>query len=199
MKTKSKRALVKRAQQRGAAMVEGIVIMTTMLVFLGMNVWVAKAYGGKLDQANSTRRDVLYFASHSCETRNDTDPDTYSVAALKGLAGPGVGTESEDPGIGEGAINRIGELIGARGGGGEGNAVQRNWNSATAGKGPTPVTGTAVLNLTPQRGITMGRSALSTNVATNSFATCNEKRYDNPWTQLFEFGWDFLKSAAGAG
>jgi hypothetical protein len=189
-----------RVGQRGAAMVEGIVIMTTMLVFLGMNVWVGKAYGGKLDQMNSTRRDVLYFASHSCRTQNDLDPDTYTAPQLAGVSGGGM-----EPGDGSfggevpPAAERSGAQIENGVGGGLSASVDKSWNTATAGKGKTPVNGQAIVNTTPQQGINLSKVGLSAQLGTESATTCNERSYNNAWTALFSFGWDFLKSAAGGG
>jgi hypothetical protein len=160
-------------------MVEGIVIMTTMLVFLGTNVWAAKAYGGKLDQASETRRDVLYYASHACE------------ATVPGSAVNSSG-QAIDPTGSSDALSRAANQAGQTGNG-AGAAVNRSWNTASEFK-ETTVSGYAVVTTpSPQR------SPLSATLRTGSWATCNEKRYDRAWSALFEFGWSFLKSGAGLG
>lgn len=187
----------KRRHQRGAAMVEGIVVMTTMLVFLGMNVWAENVYGGKLDQANSTRRDVLYYASHACESQNGADPDTYTQPQLRGIAGPAraaeaTGVPPPDPDLDTraGGLNDT-----AVGGGGLNGAVERSWNSASGGKGGTAITGSVLVG---RNSILVSRTPLVATVTTNSYVTCNEKSYDNQWKAFFEFSWDFLKTLGGA-
>ena len=178
-----------RNHKRGAAMVEGIVVMTTMLVMLGMNMFAYRAYGGKVDQMTSTRRDVLYYASHACETQNNRDPDTYTTASLRGLTGQA--RSSETPGVGQ---LPAGSPQGTPAPAGNGN-VDRTLNTASGGK-QGQVLGSA---LHGNGTVFVLPNLLRANVATNSWATCNEKRYDNQWTALFQFGWNFLRTAAGAG
>lgn len=161
-------------------MVEGIVIMTTMLVFLGTNVWAAKAYGGKLDQASETRRDVLYYASHDCEESLQASQVAQSGGAIDGAGGT---SDALDNGANKASPANPGLT----------SAVNRSWNSASTSK-ESDVSLYAVIT-TPR----IERSGLSAHLKTGSWATCNEKRYDNPWTALFQFGWDFLKSGAGLG
>ncbi len=48
-------------------MVEGIVVISGMLVFFGLVVGVRNAYGAKLDLQQGTRSNVLYSASHACQ------------------------------------------------------------------------------------------------------------------------------------
>lgn len=161
-------------------MVEGIVIMTTMLVFLGMNIFAYRAYGGKMDQANSTRRDALFYASHSCGPCNDLDPDSYTDAALKGTRCGGGGSSLSFQGI----------IDAVRGG------ADANFDimaTARSHKEKTQVSGTAVVNATPQRGINMTRAVLQANIETKSAVGCNEKPYYNKWAALFQMGFDFLK------
>jgi hypothetical protein len=185
-----------RAKQRGAAMVEGIVVMTTMLIFLGMNIWAEHVYGGKLDQANSTRRDVLYYASHGCESSNSTDDDTYTQTSLRGISGNAINTDSLNEPPADANRDRIGGNInGTRAGQGVSGAVSRSWNTASGGKGPQTVTGSAVVG---DNSIFVTRKALSANLGTNSYSACNEKTYDNQWTAFFQFSWDFLQRAGGA-
>jgi hypothetical protein len=170
----------KRARARGAAMVEAIVIMTTMLVFLGMNVWAYKAYGGKIDQANSTRRDALYFASHSCEGANGSDPDSYTVAALKGNRNSGGGS----------SLSLRGMVEAVRGGGGSFDLV----GTARSEKGPTAVSGTAIINANPQGGIKLVKAPLTARLATASAVGCNEKPLGDKFIALLRLGKDALMS-----
>lgn len=178
MKTKHRR--IDRSRRRGAAMVEGIVVMTTMLVFLGTNVWAAKAYGGKLDQASETRRDVLYYASHSCEEKLE--------AGEIGTASEGIDQEGTSDALQRGASTSDDKT-----GNGAESAINRSWNTASTSK-ESSVSGYGVITI-PRT----ARDPLSAQLRTSSWATCNEKRYDSPWTALFKFGWDFLKSGAGLG
>lgn len=185
-----------RAKQRGAAMVEGIVVMTTMLVFLGMNVYAENVYGGKLDQASSTRRDVLYYASHGCEETNGTDIDTYTQDSLRGISGNAINSENINEPPPDPARDRIGgNFEGTQAGQGISGAVSRNWNTASGGKGPQTITGSALVG---QDSILVTKKAMAVNLGTNSHSACNEKTYNNQWTAFFQFSWDFLKRGAGA-
>ena len=49
-------------------MAEGIIVISVMLGFLGLIVWVRMAYGTKLDYQQLTRSTTLYSASHACES-----------------------------------------------------------------------------------------------------------------------------------
>ena len=51
---------------RGAAMVESVIVISTLLVFMGLIVFMRKSYGAKLDIQQTTRANVLYYASHGC-------------------------------------------------------------------------------------------------------------------------------------
>jgi hypothetical protein len=131
-------------------MVEAIVIMVTMLVFLGMNLFAVKAYGGKLDQATAVRRDVMYYATHNCKVNNADDPDTYTDPALRSAGGA-----TGDGGF----VQDVLAMIQGLGGGG-----------ATAGmasgtKGSVPVTGSAV--------IWIQKRALTANLQSSSWVVCN--------------------------
>ena len=170
----------KRAKrERGAAMVEAIVVMTTMLVFLGMNVYAQHAYGGKIDQANSTRRDALYWASHNCDEKNEADPDTYTDSALKGNKSYSGGGSS---------LSFSGLIQSFKGGGGGNFDV---FATARVEKTPTKIYGTAILapNVSDAH-----QEGLTATIATPSAVGCNEKPYYNFWFAIFQWGWDGLKS-----
>lgn len=177
-------------------MVEGIVVMTTMLMFLGLNLWAEKVYGGKLDQASSTRRDVLYYASHGCEETNSVDVDNYTTDTLKGISGSAINADSLNVPPPDTARDRVGgNFNNSPAGQGISGAVSRDWNTASGGKGPQNVNGSAVIG---EGSIFVKKRALSVDLGTNSWAACNEKKYDNQWTAFFQFSWDFLKRGAGA-
>ena len=91
-------------------MIEGVIAISTMLIFLGLIMWTRQAYGMKLDMQQRTRSDTLYFASHACE-------DT----------GGGIGQSG-----GGGTIPGDNPAAGAAGKSGlpDAAAVNRSWNSA---------------------------------------------------------------------
>jgi hypothetical protein len=160
---------------RGAAMVEAIVIMGTMLVFLGMNTWAFKAYGGKIDQMSSTRRDSLYYASHSCEKKNGQDPDDYTTAELRGNNASG-GSSMTLMGIVDVIRGRSGFDF---------------FGTARSQKGPTAVAGTA---LTKVGALGVDKTPLTANLKTASAVGCNEKPMGNGVLALLNMGWNFVKS-----
>jgi hypothetical protein len=164
----------KRAKKRGAAMVEAIVIMGTMLVFLGMNTWAFKAYGGKIDQMSSTRRDALYYASHNCEKKLGEDPDDYTVADLRGNNASG-GSSMNLMGI----INAI-----------RGKEGFDFFGTAKSEKGPIAVAGTALTKVGAQG---VEKKALSATLKTSSAVGCNEKPLGNGVLALLNMGWQFVK------
>ena len=168
--TRSKRSA------RGAAMVEAIVVMCVMLVFLGMNTWAYRAYGGKIDQMSSTRRDALYYASHSCEKRLDIDPDDYTVPALRGNDASG------------GSSMTLRGIIAAF----KGNGFDF-FGTARSKKGTVVVAGTA---LTKAGALGTEKTPLAANLKTASAVSCNEKRLGEGVLTLVKLGWGFLTGMA---
>lgn len=162
----------KRAGQRGAAMVEAIVVMLTMLTFLGMNLFAVKAYGGKLDQATAVRRDVMYYATHNCAQNNDKDPDTYTDPALKGAGGAtGNGGFVQD-------LKALFQTVA-----GQGSLAA---GTATGTKGEVTVTGEAV--------VWQGKKGLASRMRSSASVVCNEKPYyGGLLSTLASLGWDFFK------
>jgi hypothetical protein len=169
------RAMMKgrKSAKRGAAMVEAIVIMGTMLVFLGMNTWAFKAYGGKIDQMNSTRRDALYWASHSCEKGLGNDPDKYTVADLRG-----------NNASGGSSMNLMGIIDAIRGKGFD------FFGTGRSTKGPIAVAGTALTKVGANGAV---KSPLSANLKTASAVGCNEKPLGEGIMALLNMGWQFVK------
>jgi hypothetical protein len=83
-----RRAVRRRAQERGAAMAEAAIVMLVLVVFWGS---MALAYSGgraKLDAQQSARVAVMYHASHECKQSLDEAP--VSTAAEQGFD-PGTG------------------------------------------------------------------------------------------------------------
>ena len=156
-------------------MIEGIVVISTMLVFLGMIVFVGKAYGAKIDQAARVRSDVLYYASHGCAELPEDASATSTGPAESAAVTPDAETAE--------ATSRADRI-----GGNETHALERTWNLA-ASSAERMVGGEAIVDLK--------KVALSTRVKTDSYVACNEKTYGDMWTGLVDFGVDWVKSGAG--
>jgi hypothetical protein len=158
--------------KRGAAMVEAIVIMLTMLTFLGMNLFAVKAYGGKLDQSTAVRRDVMYYATHNCAQNNGADPDTYTAPQLRSAGGA--------TGNG-GFVQDIAALVGTIAGGGS-----LGYGTATGTKGSTTVTGEAT--------VWTSKRFMASTMRSSSTVVCNEKPYyGGLLATIGSLGWDFVK------
>lgn len=153
-----------------------------MLVFLGLIAFVRVSYGEKLDQQSATRRDVLFYASHACE----------------GGAPPGTnaGVDGATPDINAGAADKVGGKTRED----SANALDRNWNMASASR-DSNVYGTTVVdaNARDQKGdsIRYEKVPLKRAIHAESHVACNEKRYDNPWTAWLSYGVDWAKSGGG--
>jgi len=149
-------------------MVEGIVVISVMLGFLGLIQWVRMAYGTKLDMQQTTRSDVLYNASHACEQGSDSGGQ---------LANP--------PGGGQGPSNGAAQY-------------STSWNVAKGALGPTAVNFTSSEDQNAGNGaIVYGRRALSTQVKARSTCVCNEKKYDSQLTAWLSFGLSMIGNAGG--
>lgn len=170
-----------RARSRGAAMVEGIIVISTFLVFMGLIVWSRKAYGMKLDEQMGTRSSVMYFASHGCEG---------------GVPGPGVslGSNSAPTDSREAAESGAGKASVPNK-----KAADRQWNSASSVSDKTASWQTVWdVNARGQNAsIQYGKQSLVSKIHAESHVTCNEKKYDNQWTAWFQFGLDFVKRGFG--
>ena len=169
-----------RSRTRGAAMVEAIVVMGTMLVFLGMNLWAYKAYGGKIDAMNSTRRDALYFASQTCEKRNGNDPDSYTDRQLAGNRSSG----------GQSSMSFRGLIAAIAGGGGHFDF----FSTARSEKAPVVVQGNATTKV-GAAGVT--RTMLTARVGSQSAVGCNEKSYGDGVLALLRLGLDAMMGIVG--
>jgi hypothetical protein len=164
-----------RAKQRGAAMIEAIVIMCTMLVFLGMNTWAFRAYGGKIDQMASTRRDALYYASHNCEKKLGRDPDDYTAPQLRGNDASGGST-----------MDLLGMVNVLRG-----REDFDFFGTSRSEKGPIAITGTAIAEVGAERA---SIAKLHATVKSKSAVGCNEKPLGDGAVALLNLGWQFVKS-----
>jgi hypothetical protein len=158
-------------------MAEGIIVISTLLVFLGLIMWMRQAYGMKLDLQQRTRSDVLYFASHACEQ-----------------TGGGVGTTG---GGGTVPVDADENVIGAGFPGGA--AVGRSWNTAS-GSAHGMATSQAAIDKNATGGdapIEYEKLPLKSSVSAFSSVTCNEKKYDNMLLAKFQFAIDFVKKGGG--
>lgn len=168
----------RRARSRGAAMVEGIVVVSTMLIFLGLIVWTRQAYGMKLDLQQQTRSDALYYASHACEG---------SVGSAQ--QGTGGVVPGDNPAAGPASKASTPDKA----------AVSRSWNSASASaNGRALWQAVWDVNATGAgRSIRYGRMPLTSNVSAASNLTCNERKYNSQLTAWLRFGADMVTRGGG--
>ena len=181
----------RRARSRGAAMVEGIVVITTKLVFLGLVVFVGTAYVKKIDQLGTTRRDVLFYASHGCRGGGADGAEGGDPGAVGAFGGEADAFGEEVVGSEEAIDKGLAPLPRERS---EHAAVSRSWNTARASR-ETVATGSSILNRGP--GIALERNALEVRVRTTSEVACNEQVYDDPWTAVPRFAVDYVKGGGG--
>jgi hypothetical protein len=155
-----------------------------MLCFLGMNIYAQHAYGGKVDQMNSTRRDALFWASHNCDEKNETgDGDTYTDPELK---------KNEVYSGGSSSI----KLSFPPAQGDQNGGKFDIFATARVKKTPTTIYGSVIMapNVTGAH-----KEQLKATIGTPSAVGCNEKPYYNFWTQIFQYGWDQLQGFLGIG
>lgn len=167
-----------RRRQRGAAMAEAAIVMTTLLVFLGVIIWTRNSYGMKLDMQQQTRSSSLYYSSHGCSgdkggagaettgTVQDSSPQAETAAKKSNVAGSDV--------------------------------ASRKYNTATAKK--TAKSAWAAVwdpNAGAGRGMDVKKQGLSRTVEASSRVTCNEPEYDSGWKDWFNFGTRFISGGIG--
>lgn len=174
------RAQRRRPRQRGAAMVEGIVVMTTMLVFLGLILFAGKAYGAKVDQSAKVRSDVLYYASHACEVMPDDADEVNPTSTAIGAADDAAVTSDSDTSLATSRAATIDQDYDY--------ALERTWNMASS-SAERSVDGEAIVDLR--------RMPVTTRVKTTSYVACNERSYDGMWMGLADFGVSWVKSGGG--
>ncbi|HVJ94735.1 MAG TPA: hypothetical protein VM580_33340 [Labilithrix sp.] len=168
-----RRRLKKRVGARGAAMIEAVIVVSTMLVFLGLIVWTRNSYGMKLDLQQTTRSNVLFYASHGCEGAGGSSQvggtvDASGEDALKAAQK----TDLPD----KAAANRSFNTASASASGV--SSWQAIWNG-----------GGNAMNLQ--------KHGLSRTINATSKVVCNEKTYSSPWTAWFQFGIDFVNRGIG--
>jgi len=168
---------MKRTRERGAAMLEGILVVSTMLVFLGLIVYARNAYVTKLDLQQRTRSNVLYYSSHGC-------------------TGEG-GTAKESTSFGDGS--RIVEIVAGKMNTDESGAASRKWNTASA-SAQKSLSWRAVWDANAERqkeGIDLRQHRFTRRIGADSTVTCNEKAYSSQWSAWYKFAGDFFKRGLG--
>lgn len=160
---------------RGAALVEAAVVIPTLLVFLGLIMYVHKGYATKMDKQFGTRSGTLYYASHNCD---GTAPDA-TVPIV----------EDADPNAGDPAQQKADKAAGKLDAN-ERAGIDRSLNLVRAKPADT--------QLSPTHVVRDGQSYfLSRKIKAASEVACNERRYDNPWTSVFQFIVSYARSGGG--
>ena len=158
-------------------MIEGVIVISTMLVFMGLIVWTRKSYGMKLDLQQQTRSNVLYYASHGCEGAGGS-------SQAGGTVDDGGSPEAESAAGRSNVPNRA--------------AASRTYNTASASVSGTSSWQTVWdVNAGGGGGLNLQRQGLSREISAASKVTCNEKQYDNQWTAWFEFAADWVGRGFG--
>lgn len=167
-----------RAGERGAAMVEATVVITTLLIFLGLIVFTRDSYVGKLNQQTRARRDAMYYAAHNCESGD---------GAMMG--GAGFALDGDDTSDAEKVINEKGDE-------GATSKISRSWNLSQA-HGKDTIVGTALrdrnANGTPSP-IALEKAPLQREVAGDAYVFCNERPYDGNIGDWAAFAFNFFQS-----
>jgi hypothetical protein len=158
-------------------MIEAVIVLSTMLVFMGLIMWTRNSYAMKLDMQQGTRSNALYYASHGCSgggaserggTVQDSSPEAESAAKKSNVAGSAAASRIYNT-----AIAKM-----------SGKADWRTVWDANAGKGS----------------LDLKKQGLSRTIEANSKVTCNEPAYDGGWKDWFQFGAQYLSGGmSGAG
>jgi hypothetical protein len=178
-----------RKRQRGAAMVEAAIVIPTMLVFIGLIMWVNKAYETKLDRQTATRASVLYYASKACDTKETPESIT------KGLQ-TNTGSEKEDaaPAMPDGVDANKADQQAGKARESEQAGISRDMQMVHAKPADVTVTGTAITPLEATR-----RKSLSINIHAEGEVACNEKVYGGFWSGLVGMAKNMWQSGGGFG
>jgi hypothetical protein len=142
-----------------------------MCVFIGLIMFTHRSYDAKMDKQWGTRAGSLYYASHNCE--GDPPPGLIPTVDSTDTGG---NQAKADQGAGH---LRDSERAG----------LDRSWNLVKALPADTVVSGSAVND--------RQTVLLSRNISAGSEVACNEKRYDNQWTAVFQFVAGFARSGGG--
>jgi hypothetical protein len=163
------------AAMRGAAMIEGIIVISTMLVFMGLITYTRQSYGKKMDLQQQTRANTLFFASNGCE---GATTGGGSVPAGGGNEAANAANKSNVPN--KAAASR--KFNTASTSASDSASFQAVWDNNANGGNAT---------------IEYGKHTLSRQISAASKVTCNEKKYKNQWTAWLQFGIDFVSRGFG--
>ncbi len=150
-------------------MVEGIIVMSVMLGFLGLIVFIDKAYSVKLDLQQNTRANVLYTASHGCSGGGGQVP----LGSLPAGA-------SQQPADGAGSLSTSWNVADMS------NSASVSWSYVANQNGPNG-------------NIAWGHTPAQTDISAKSYCVCNEKKYNSQLTAWFLFAKDMFTSLGGLG
>jgi Flp pilus assembly protein TadG len=170
---------VRRARARGAAMIEAVIVLSTMLVFLGLIMWTRNSYGMKLDMQQSTRSSSLYYAAHGCKG------DRGAASSDEG----GTVLDSSDEASNVAKKAKIPAAA----------AASRVYNTARA-KLSGKSSFMAVWDASGGKGLDLKKQALSRTVTAESKVTCNELSFGGGWQDWLSVGLGFITgNLSGAG
>lgn len=172
-----RRRLRNRIGSRGAAMVEGIIVISVMLTFLGLITWTRHAYWTKLDLQQKTRSDALFYASSGCKNKGGGN----SNSAPGGVAGATPST---------GLANRMG--------GDAASVASQSWGKVTAIENRT-VLGFYSVNPVPAGNINYVKWPFKSDVNASSYLICNEPKYGNVLVAAIQFAIQMGRTGGGIG
>jgi hypothetical protein len=169
-------------------MVEGMVVMSVMVGFLGLIMGAKSAYEAKLYRQQGTRATTLYLASHACEDNGGG-----------GYTGPGSATASSGAGEG-GDVQQAPGATNVPPARSTGTSTTK-WNSAkTTDHQDMTWTWVADQNASnPNSNMNFQRKSVTTTVDASSFSVCNEKDYRNSnfLSDMFSYGKSLITSGGG--
>lgn len=160
-------------------MIEAVIVVSTMLVFMGLISYTRQSYGMKLDLQSQTRANTLFYSSHGCEgAKNGAEPSTGgAVPGDNPAAGPAAKTGQEGSAAASRSYNTASASLTKRA------SFQATWDKNAKGQNAS---------------INLQKETFSREVHAGSKVTCNEKKYDNQWTAWAKFGADFAMNLGGA-
>lgn len=159
-------------------MIEGVIVVATMLVFMGLITYTRQSYGSKLDLQMQTRANTLYFASHGCE------------GAADGASASGSGSvPGDNPAQGPADKSNVPNKA----------AASRSLNTASASANGNVSFSAVWDNNNGNGALNLGKHTGGRSISAGSKVTCNEKMYENQWLAWAQFGMDFAMKLGGAG
>jgi len=166
----SAKRIARRSRSRGAALVEAALVLPVMVSFLGLTMFVHRSYADKIDMQATTRSEILYYGSHNCEGNPPAE-----ISKQGDVANPTPGAD--------GNTQAMGGKAGVTGG------LDRNWQLAKSSRS----------GQTQAQKVVLWKQSymLSRPIHADSEVACNEKRYDNTWTAVFQFIGGFARSGGG--